>query len=51
MGRHSVIIQISSTFASQYGLTAEEYTAMLLHEIGHSMDHTPYIALRTLPGT
>lgn len=48
MGRHSVIIQISSTFASQYGLTAEEYTAMLLHEIGHSMDHTPYIALRTL---
>jgi len=33
---HDVYMMLSSTFAGHYNVSAEEYTAVILHEIGHN---------------
>jgi hypothetical protein len=43
--RHVCFIQASSTIASQADLTAGEYMAILLHEIGHNFDASFYYAI------
>lgn len=45
---HICLIQASSTLTSQLDLTAEEYLAILLHEIGHNFDYSVYMIINTL---
>ena len=45
---HVCIIQLSSTFPIQYGFTPAEYTAFILHEIGHNFDKSPYLFLKLM---
>lgn len=43
---HVCLIVASSTMVSQLDLSASEYMAILLHEIGHNFDYSPYMVLR-----